>query len=136
MKTTNKKSGFSLVEMIVVIVIIGIIAAIAVPKLLSTKDEATASSIKQDIATAVSAIRSYYLMNGTITSINQAVNLNNKNWTFSDNNLTATFTETNACVTIKVTPPNLTVTLDTTNDGSVCAKLETAGVTSQIYALK
>lgn len=135
MKKATKKSGFSLVELIVVIVIIGIIAAIAVPKLLATKDEATASSIKQDIATAVSAIRSYYLMNGSIAKISDAVNLNTKNWSGSDG-LTAIYKDTDNCVTIAVAAPNLTVTLATANDNSVCAKLEAAGVTTQTYSLK
>ena len=135
MNKATKKSGFSLVEMIVVIVIIGIIAAIAVPKLLDTKDEATASSIKQDIATAVSAIRSYYLMNGSIAKISDAVNLNTKNWSGSDG-LTAIYKDTDNCVTIAVAAPTLTVTLATTNDNSVCAKLEASGVTTQTYSLK
>lgn len=135
MNKATKKSGFSLVEMIVVIVIIGIIAAIAVPKLLDTKDEATASSIKQDIATAVSAIRSYYLMNGSIAKISDAVNLNTKNWSGSDG-LTAIYKDTDNCVTIAVAAPTLTVTLATTNDNSVCAKLKASGVTTQTYSLK
>ena len=135
MNKATKKSGFSLVEMIVVIVIIGIIAAIAVPKLLDTKDEATASSIKQDIATAVSAIRSYYLMNGSIAKISDAVNLNTKNWSGSDG-LTAIYKDTADCITIAVAAPNLTVTLATANDNSVCAKLKASGVTTQTYSLK
>ena len=45
------KSAFSLLELIFAIVILGIIASFAVPKLMDTKDSALISTIKRDINT-------------------------------------------------------------------------------------
>lgn len=132
-----KKSGFSLIEMIVVIVIIGIIAAIAVPKLLNTKDEAIVSAIKQDVATAVSSIRSYYLMNGKIEHISDAVNLNSERWSGTES-LTAIFKDGEVnCVQIIVdtTTKKLTVDMIPTDPANVCEKLYDAGIIDQDYSL-
>ncbi|MEA1915121.1 MAG: prepilin-type N-terminal cleavage/methylation domain-containing protein, partial [Campylobacterota bacterium] len=61
----NKKA-FSMIEMIFAIIIVGIIASIAVPKLLGSKDEATVSTIKQDVQTVISSVQTYYMVNGKI----------------------------------------------------------------------
>jgi len=42
------KQSFSLIELIFILVVMGIIASVAIPKLINTKNNATVSSIKQD----------------------------------------------------------------------------------------
>ena len=43
------QKGFTLVEMLVVVVLIGILAAIALPKFANTKSKATVASMKSDL---------------------------------------------------------------------------------------
>ena len=55
--------GFTLIEVMVVIVILGILAALIVPKVMSRPDEARIVAAKQDIATIVQALKLYKLDN-------------------------------------------------------------------------
>lgn len=55
--------GFSLIEVLVAVAIIGIMAALIVPRLMSRPDEARVVSAKQGIASVVSALKLYRLDN-------------------------------------------------------------------------
>jgi len=54
------KKGFTMIELIFVIVILGILAAVAIPKLAATRNDAKAASIKTDIGTSEQAIPSWF----------------------------------------------------------------------------
>src|SRR5476651_94103 len=56
--------GFTLIEVMVVIAILGILAALIVPKIMSRPDEARRVAAKQDIGTVVQALKLYRLDNG------------------------------------------------------------------------
>lgn len=60
-----KRSGFTMIELIFVIVILGILAAVAIPKLAATRDDAKISKMNSDMATFVSDLGSYYTSKGT-----------------------------------------------------------------------
>lgn len=59
MLKNKKKKGFTLIELIVVIAILGILAAIAVPRLAGFQGNANKKSIKANLKTINNAIASY-----------------------------------------------------------------------------
>ena len=70
------KKGFTMIELIFVIVILGILAAVAIPKLALTRDDAEISKTASNIQTLISDLGSYYTSQGefaTDSDINKAV---------------------------------------------------------------
>ncbi|MEK6243849.1 MAG: type II secretion system major pseudopilin GspG, partial [Pseudomonadota bacterium] len=57
------QGGFTLLEVMVVVVILGILAALVVPKIISRPDEARVIAAKQDIASLMQALKLYRLDN-------------------------------------------------------------------------
>ncbi|WP_193311110.1 type II secretion system protein [Poseidonibacter ostreae] len=127
------KKGFSLLELIFAIVVIGIIASFAIPKYLDTRDSALVSTLKRDISTAITSIQSYHLQNGSISKISDAVTLNTTNWTIEDLKITYKDNTTDcAIIEVKESKLNLTVSADA---GDICKKLDEAGIKTTSYDL-
>src|SRR5579871_2955971 len=59
----SRHGGFTLLEVMVVVVILGILAALVVPKIISRPDEARVIAAKQDIASVMQALKLYRLDN-------------------------------------------------------------------------
>jgi len=57
---TRKKTAFTLVELIIVILILGIIAAIAIPQFVSATSDAQEASLQANLAVMRNAINLYY----------------------------------------------------------------------------
>lgn len=69
----KKQGGFSLIEIMVVVVILGILASIVVPKIISRPDEARVVKAKQDILAIQNALDLYKLDNGFYPSTDQGL---------------------------------------------------------------
>ena len=57
------RSGFTLIEIMVVVVILAILAALIVPKVMSRPDEARVIAAQQDVAAILQALKLYRLDN-------------------------------------------------------------------------
>ncbi|HET6720791.1 MAG TPA: type II secretion system major pseudopilin GspG [Rhodocyclaceae bacterium] len=71
MKTRH--SGFTLIEVMIVIVILGVLAALIVPKVMGRPDEARVIAAKQDIATIMQSLKLYKLDNRRYPSTEQGL---------------------------------------------------------------
>ena len=73
MSATLRYRGFTLIEMMIVIVIMGILASLIVPKIMGRPDEARVIAAKQDIASVSQALKLYKLDNQRYPSTDQGL---------------------------------------------------------------
>lgn len=57
---SRTRRGFTLIEMLIVVVIIGVVVAIAIPKFNSTKSKANAATLRSDLRNIASAQEAYF----------------------------------------------------------------------------
>ncbi|WP_432280510.1 type II secretion system major pseudopilin GspG [Spectribacter acetivorans] len=69
----GRQQGFTLIEIMVVVVILGILAAIAVPRIMDRPDVARVTKAKQDIRVIESALQLYRLDNFQYPSTEQGL---------------------------------------------------------------
>ena len=64
-KCSQKATAFTLIELLIVVVIIGILAAIAIPKFANTKEKAYVASMKSDLRNLITAQEAYFSDNNS-----------------------------------------------------------------------
>jgi len=123
-RANPKRRGFTLIEILIVVVILGILAAIVVPQFTNASQEATASSIRSQLQTLRGQIELYRVRNGgTLPAgfddllsppagqapylTQEPVAPNNWEYVFGDNTNTADITET-IHVTCSALPEGIT----------------------------
>jgi len=69
----RRARGFTLIEILVVIVILGILAALIVPRVMDRPDQARAVAAKADIAAIMQGLKLYRLDNGMYPTTDQGL---------------------------------------------------------------
>ena len=73
LKIKNGNRGFTLIELMVVVVILGILALYIGPKIMGEPEKAKRVKVKMDIATLETALKMYKLDNGVYPSTEQGL---------------------------------------------------------------
>lgn len=72
-EVAQRSRGFTLIEIMVVVVIIGILAALIAPRVIGRTDDARVVAARQDIAQLMSALKLYDLDNGRYPTNDQGL---------------------------------------------------------------
>lgn len=128
------RQAFTMVELIFVIVILGILAAIAIPRLNATRDDAKVSAMAQKISIGATEIAAYATANGTLLSdfsqMSNSILLleNSADAVLSPNEATIKMGNINNCVIMDInssaTTDTLNVTFGAHNNDDLCKSLQ------------
>jgi len=129
------KSAFTMIELIFVIVILGVLAAVSIPKLAATRGDAEASSKASEIMTGATEIAAYAVAKGNTLSdfavmSNSFKHLKESGSANLDENDKAVVKAGNIeeCITITITRNStddiLSISFGSANGDSVCTSIQ------------
>ena len=128
------RKGFTMIELIFVIVILGVLASVAIPRLAATRDDAEVAKAATNLTTAVSDITAYYTAKGHFKSGSNGTTGNNVGFDKITNALTKdgklNVKGKTTCVTVELptTAPAsgaVNITLKFADSDAVCKTLKT-----------
>ncbi|MCI6343758.1 MAG: prepilin-type N-terminal cleavage/methylation domain-containing protein [Campylobacter sp.] len=128
------KKGFTMIELIFVIVILGILASVAIPRLAATREDAEISTAVANIRTLVSDATAYYTAKGSFGAAkwNEITNvpLGSANSTATDAAASIKVANQN-CISIQMVQingsPHIQFTKDNANiNNTVCTQVQNA----------
>lgn len=137
----NFKNAFTMVELIFVIVILGILAAVAIPKLAATRTDAEVSKTAQNIMVATFEIASYAVAKGfTDTNLSVMSNaISSLDAVLTNSKATIAFGGVADCTVIEVVSgandENLTISFGNANGDSKCLALQSV-IDAKKYPIK
>ena len=140
-----KRSAFTMVELIFVIVILGILAAVAIPKLSATRSDAEVSKTAQNIMVSATEIASYAMANARTENDLKIMSSGIKslessgNAVLSDKKAIISMGNVVDCLTLEIVSgtndDNLTITLGDPGTDTKCNSLQSL-IDSAKYPMK
>nr|WP_321431877.1 type II secretion system protein [uncultured Campylobacter sp.] len=124
------KKGFTMIELIFVIVILGILASVAIPRLAATREDAEISAAVANLRTLVSDASAYYTAKGDFTGVNwnQITNVPLDNANQAATNKANLKAGGQNCIGVQLvtntTPSHIVFTKE--SGGSVCNQVQSA----------
>jgi len=139
------KNAFTMIELIFVIVILGILASVAIPKLAATRSDAEVSKVAQNVMTSAAEIASYAVSNAktendlTVMSNGMKSLSTTGDAVLTDKKAVISMGGVSDCLTLEIvtgaTDDNLTISLGNAGSDKKCLALQSA-VDASKYPMK
>ena len=127
------KKGFTMTELIFVIVNLGILASVAIPKLAATRDDAEVSKAATNLTTAISDIAAYYTASGKFaTGSDDATKIGNMTNATDSTTKNVIKIKTATCATLANAGNTISVTFTT---DSLCNKVKSMPGIAKMFGL-